>query len=161
MGLEPYADDARQALRQIDAMTYLLQYFLVRPACYMDLVGLLHTVSRMRQPIGQLAVVGDQDQSFTVDVESADIVDASDILGNHIDHAGSARWITCRADNTSWLVDRIGDQFWACQWLAVNTDFLSASIHSGSKRGDHLAIYFHPTFEHQTFALAAAGDPSR
>ena len=40
-------------------------------------VGFLHAMPRMREFVGQLAIVGDQNETFAFDVESADVEDAA------------------------------------------------------------------------------------
>lgn len=48
------------------------QLVIVRPAGYQDAIFLFMSITGMGQAIGQLAIVGEQDQAFTIDIQAAD-----------------------------------------------------------------------------------------
>ena len=62
----------RYPFGQMDALEQFRQHLAVGPAGHHHAIRLAHAVARMGQPIGQLAVVGDQDQPIAVQIESAD-----------------------------------------------------------------------------------------
>ena len=73
----------------------------------MHAVGLLDAVARMRQPVGQIAVVGHQDQPFAVQVEPADGEQPSVARRHQVDHPGTARRVAVRRDHAVGLVDGV------------------------------------------------------
>ena len=61
-----------QALRPNARRGEFREHFAIGPAGNQHAIGFLHAVARMREPVGQLAVVGDEDQSFAVQIQPAD-----------------------------------------------------------------------------------------
>ena len=60
------------AFGQMDPAPQLVEHLRRRPAGNLGQIDLLDAIAGMRQAIGQFAVVGDQDQSFAVQIEPAD-----------------------------------------------------------------------------------------
>ncbi len=64
---------------------------------------------RVRQPVGQLTVVGEQDQPFGVDVEPADVEQPLGPIGDEIAEARPAAVVGHRRQHPARLVDRHDD----------------------------------------------------
>ena len=91
----------------------------------LHVVDLLDAVPRMREPVGQLAVVGDEDQPFARHVEPADAEGARRVGRQQVDDARPAGRIARRADHARRLVDGKVDELRpACSDFAVDADFL-------------------------------------
>ena len=111
----------------------------------------------MRKPVGQLAVVGDQDQSFARFVEPSDREQAL-VAGGQIDYPRAARWIAVGGQNADRLVDREIDQAAPAQRFAIDANLLPLRIDSRAQFGDGFAVDIDAAFADQFFALTAAAD---
>ncbi len=72
---DPHVLHVGKAFGQVHALAELLEPFLVELAGDLHVIDFLHAMLGMRQPVGQLAVVRDEDQSLARHVEAADAVD--------------------------------------------------------------------------------------
>ena len=124
----------------------------------LDVVDLFHAVPRMREAVGQLAVVGHQDQAFARHVEPADAVGSRGVGRQHVDDPRPAGGIPRRADDALRLVYREVDRLGVWQDFAVDADFLFMRVDADAELGDHLAVDFDAAIEDQLFALASAGN---
>ena len=109
----------------------------------------------MSQQVGQLAVVGDEDQSFAHPVEPTDGKQPL-VAGNEIDHSRSSRGIVVGGDGADRLVEHVDDPLRMRQSLTIDPDLLTKRIDPGSQFGDDLAIDFDAALSDQLLAAAAA-----
>ncbi len=76
------------AVVELDAFAQRTQRRGCRPAFDLDEVLLFHAVARVGEQLGEVAVVGQQQQPFGVEVEAADGEDAR-LLRNEVEHGGA------------------------------------------------------------------------
>ena len=119
-------------------------------------VLLLDAVARVREPVGQLAVVGEQQQPLGVGVEPADREHAG--LGrDEVDDGGSAVGVLGRRHDTGRLVQEVVDEVGARATTAPSTSRTSTSaIDARADLGD-LAVHPHPALADQLLAHPPAG----
>src|SRR5579872_2618825 len=84
------AASADVALAEVDAFEELLDVLSGGPAGNLDDIGLVDAEARVRQAIGQVAVVGEQQQALAIFVEPADGVDALGDVRHEVDGPGTA-----------------------------------------------------------------------
>ena len=98
-------------------------------AGHLDEVGLLDAEARVHQPIGQVAVVGQQQQPLAVLVEPADGVDALADVRHQVDGQRPAGRVVIGAEVAARLVDQPVDRlFRVPDRLAIDGDALLARI---------------------------------
>ena len=108
------------AIAEPDALEQLLDVLAVGLAGHLDQIGLLDAEARMHEPIGQVAVVGQQQQALAVLVEPADGVDALADVRHQIDGPRPAAGIVVGAEVAARLVDQPVDELLAVQRLAIH-----------------------------------------
>ena len=155
------ADHFGKTFGQVNTLAELGQILGLDAAGNFDDVRLLHAIARMRQAVGQLAVVGQEDQALAVHVEATDREHALPTIGQQIDHARPTRRIAIGADHASRLVDQVVNQLGSRQCDAVDTDFVTQQVGFGAELRDDLAVDLDATGGDQLFALAATAQSSR
>jgi hypothetical protein len=155
--LDPHVLGVRKALGQVHAAMELADGFAFHLAGDLYLIDFLNAVSWMGEPVGKLAVVGDEDKSFAGDVEPADRKHARRVRWQKVDDARAAGRIASRRDDTFRLVHGEVDKPRPAQRFAVDADFLSLRIDASAELRHDLMIDFHAAFENQLFALAPTG----
>ncbi len=115
----------------------------------------------MRHTIGQLAVVGDQQQAFRFLVEPADCENPFAKLREQVDDARTSRRIVIRADNSSRLVERKVDLALQLNLFAVEFNLLGIRIGTERDVGDDLAIDADSARRDVLFALPPSVDARR
>ena len=71
-----------------------------RPAAERRAVGLGHLEARVRQPVGELAVVGEQDQPAAVGVQAPDRVQAQPARAGTSSTTVGRPWVSCAVETT-------------------------------------------------------------
>ena len=87
----------RESFGQMNALFELVEHVARGVAGHDDAIRLAHSVTRMREPVGQVAVVGHQDQALAVQVEPADGEQPGVLRVDQIDDSSAARGIAIRA----------------------------------------------------------------
>ena len=113
-----------EAFGQVHAFAKLLETFFVELAGDLHVVNLLDAVARVGEPVGELAVVGDEDQPFARHVEPADAEDARRVGRQHVDDARPAGRVAGRADDALRFVDGEVDRLAFVKDFAVDADLL-------------------------------------
>ena len=147
-----------EAFGQVDAAVKLREHFLLDLPGDLDVVNLFDAVPRMREAVGQLAVVGDEDQPFARHIEPADAKHARRIRRQQIGHARPAGRIARRGNDAGRLVDGEVHQLRLRQHFAIDANFLLQRIDARAQLGDDLPIDFDAAFANQLFAFAPAGN---
>ena len=114
----------------------------------------------MRKAIGQFAVVGDQDQSFAVQIEPADSEQPDILVGHQIDHAGPAAGVAIGRHHPFGLIDGIIDPASERQRLAIDADILGGRIDPRAELGHHFAVHLDAAGGNQA-PRTAGGFPAR
>jgi hypothetical protein len=146
------AAGAGLALGQPHAFDQLVEHLLRGLAGDDRLVHLLHAELRVRQAVGQLAVVGEDHEPDARLVEAADGEHALGDLGQEIDHAGPAGGVGIGRDVALGLADGEVDHPLGPDRLAVEGDFLRLRIDAGAQLADLLAIDRDTALEDQLLA---------
>ena len=101
----------------------------------------------MRHLVREVAVVGDEDQTFGVKVETADGIDALAHAANEIDHGAAALRIFDRGHHFLRLVEEdVAVRLGLCDQLAVDFDVMAIGVRSRSELGDDAAVHGHAPF---------------
>jgi len=95
---------------------------LVRNSPDLDAVLAQHAVAGVRQPQGELAIVGQDDKTLRVEVEASHWKDAlADFAAEEVEHGGAALGVGGRGDEPVRLVQReVAQPLWGFQPLAVH-----------------------------------------
>ncbi len=123
-----------------------------------DSVDLFHPKFRMGQPVGELAVVGQEHQADTVLVEPADCVNPFGNLGQQIDDPGSARRVVVRRNVPPGLVNGIVDVALALDLLSIDRDDGGVGIDFRSQFANDLAVDRNSALKDQILARPARAD---
>ncbi len=142
----------------MDAFPQLRQHVAIGAAGDHDAVGLGYAVARMREPIGQVAVVGRQDQAVAVQIEPPDRKQPHVLRRQQVNDSGPARGVTVGAQNANRLMDGEVDKLRPPQRHAVDANLLLIWIRSRAQFDDYAAIDLHPAGCDQLFALPPAAD---
>ena len=118
------AAGADVAVAEPDALEQLLHVLAARLAGHLHLIRFLDAETRVHQPKGQVAIVGQQQQALAVLVEPADRVDALADVRHQIDGQRPAGRIVVGAEVAARLVDQPVDGLFAVQRLAIDAHFL-------------------------------------
>jgi len=147
-------------LRQADAAAELVDG--VRGGDPRDLneVFLLDAIPGMGEEIGQLTVVGDEDQPFAHPVEPADR-EQSLFPRDEIDDAGPAIGVEVRGHHADRLGEHVDDALRVGEPLTVDADLLAEGIDAGTELRDHLAVDLDPACRDQFLAVPPTAEPGR
>jgi hypothetical protein len=145
-----------RAVLQADTAAQLLQLPLGGRAGQADPVGLGHPVARMGQMVGELAVVGQQDQARGVSVEPADRIQAQVRIHQLGDRPAAARLAGGR-DHPRRLVDQPDLARLRRHGPAVDLH-PAALVHIAGRVGHQLAANHHPPGPNHLLGGAAGGD---
>ena len=130
------------AFSQANAFQQLLQIFPSRGAGHLHQIRLVDAETRVHQPMGQVAVVGQQQHAFAVLIEPAHRVNALIDMGYQIDGPGPARRIEVGAQVAARLVDHPPDGLFAVNLLAVDED-LAGVVNLGAQFAHHGTVDGH------------------
>lgn len=97
----------------------------------------------MGQPMGQFAIVGDENQPLGVFIESTHGKESRVARRDQIDHTAAARGIGRRAEKPGRFVDEVIDLFGDFEFLAVDRNLLDLGIHLRPQRS-HDPVDGHP-----------------
>jgi hypothetical protein len=124
-----------------------------------DQVRFLHAGGGFCELVGQFAVVGHQEQAFSLVVEAAHGVEALGHLLKELHDGGPALGILDGGDKTLGLVEHVVAQaLGSVEQLAVDADVVLCRVGLGSQLGDDLAVYLHAALGNHGLGAAAAGD---
>ena len=126
-----------------------------------DAIRLLDSVAGMREPVGQFAVVGQQDQPFAVQVEPSDREEPHVVAGHHVDNSRPAGRVAIGRNHAVRLVDGVVDELWAGQFDTIEANLLPLGIDFGTQLGDHLRVDLDSPGPDQLLALSTTTRPGR
>ena len=130
-------------LLQGDAAAQLLKLLLGRHAVYLHVVFLLHAIAGVSQAEGEIAVVGEQQQTFTAIIQPPNGVDALFYVGDQLHHCWPLLVVADRSHVATWLVQHdvdMGLTTTALEWATIDLDLVGGGVNTGTKNGDNLAI---------------------
>src|ERR1051326_446112 len=111
----------------------------IPPATERDLTFLLDFVARMRQALGEVAVIRKDEETFGLRVEPADIEEAWQMRRQQIEDRVARVRIVARGDETRRLMEHDVEPALAVNQFAVNFDVV-AVCRLGAEVSAHLAI---------------------
>jgi hypothetical protein len=158
--LDAHARHACKTFCQVDTMTQLANRLNTWISRNTDTIRLFNSVTRMRQAIGQIAIVRQHQEPFTEAIEPPD-AKKTNIVGYEIYNALPSLGIPVGRDHPRRLVQRQINRTGLSQHNAIQTDLLAVGIDSGPQLSDHLAIHFHATFLDQRLTLPPTADSCR
>ena len=121
-------------------------------------VDLFDLEAGVGQAMGQLPVVGDQQQPFAVLIQSPDGEQPLGRLGEQVDHPGTSLGIAVGAEHPGRLVDEVVRPAVNVEPFAIEADILHVGIDAGPQFGDGLTIDGHAARGDVLFATAAGAD---
>ena len=125
----------------------------------LDEVSFFYAGGGLGEAVGQLAVVGDDEQAFAHVVEAADGVEALLHLVEELHHRGAAFGVLDGGDEAAGLVeDEVAVALGALEQLAVDADVVAGGVGLGAQHGDHLAVDLDAALLDHGLGAAAAGD---
>jgi len=136
------------------------QLMRIRPGAGEDVVLLGQTIAGVHHPIGDIAVVREEQQAFSVAVQPADRKDALGYV-DQIHDRPAATLVVHRRDIATRLVqDQIAERLRGEQ-LAVHADIVTDRISPGAKLGHDRAVDRDTAFANQLFSRPAGRDAAR
>ncbi len=116
-------------------------------------------VARMRETRGEIAVVGEQEQTFGVEVEPPDRIYVFADAAQKIDHGRTPLRIGSRRHVPARLVEQqVAVMFRDFHTPAVDADVVARRVGFRAELADCLAVDGDASLEHQLLARAARGD---
>ena len=150
----------RAALGREDLALEIGDRLLVEPAVDGDVVALLNEIAGVGDAVGELAVVGQDQEAGAVEVEPADAVQPRlrRVL-DEVDRARAPLGIAVGADGSARLEEHDVDMLLRpAQRTPVDLDLVDGRVDPGRQPVDDLAVDGHGARKHEFLALAAGGD---
>ena len=157
----PHTLDRESAFVEIHASFERRQRFGRRHPFDVAEVKLRHAVSRVSQPVGQFAVVRDQQQAFRFFVEPADREQPLFELREQVENSRAASRIEVGANDAARLVQHEIHFAMLLEPFAIEFDLLRVRIGAKGQIGNDFAIDGDSAGGNELFALATRVDTSR
>jgi hypothetical protein len=152
----------RSRLFSIDAdaaLAQVVELFFSGFATDLDEIGFLHAGGSAGELVGQLAVVGHDQQAFAEVVEAADWVKALAGFREKLHYCGAAFRIADGGDEALGLVEHVvAEALGTLEELAVDADVVSCFVGFGAEFGDDFAVNLDAALGHEFLGVAATGD---
>jgi hypothetical protein len=144
-----------------DASAEAIEGFLSGLAADFYEVGFLHTCGGPGEFVGQVAVVGHEQQAFAQVVETANGIETFARLREELHHRRAAFGIAHRGHEALGLVEHVvAETLGALEQFAIDADVVVGSIGLTAELGDDFAVDLNAALGDQLFGMAAAGDSS-
>jgi hypothetical protein len=132
---------------------------LVRFTAHLYQVGLFHSRRGPRELVGEVAIVGHQQQTLAEIIEPPHGVKALVHLREELHHRGPAFGVAHRGHVTARLVEhKIARALRAVQQLSIHADVIARGIRLRSQCGHHLPVHLHAALGDHLFRVPPAGD---
>ena len=119
---------------------------------------LLHLVARVGELVGQLAIIGKQQETLAIDIKPAHGIDAGGDI-DQIDHCRATLGVIHRRDHANGLIQhQVGAGRRLTDGLAINLNHILTEIHPGTGLLNHTAIHRHATGGNHAFTVATRRD---
>ena len=121
-------------------------------------IFLLHLVARVGELMGHLAIIGEEQQSLTINIKSAHGVDAGGNI-HEIDDRRATLGVINRRDNADRLMEhQIGARRRLTDRLTINLNHVVIEIHPSTGLLNHTAIHRHTTGSNHAITVATRRD---
>ncbi len=148
-----------RAAGQVYTAAQRVQRFRRQSSFYARDVGFAYAIARVGQDVGQIAVVGHDQQAVSVFVEAAHREYPLAYASHQVEHGFAAKRIVGGTHATCGLVEQIVDEFLARQGLAVDCNGRDLRVDLQAHLDDCFAVDADSAFGDDLFAFAAGGDP--
>jgi len=101
---------------------------------------LLNAITRMRQKVREVAIIGEQNEPFAHAIEPSHGKQPT-VVWHQVDDSWSAGRVEVGRHHTDRLVQEIDDAPRIGQPLTIDANFLGPRINLGAERGDHLTVH--------------------
>lgn len=147
--------DPHKTFGNIDALTHFLHRFAVDLASNRDSINLLNGELRVCQFLSQITIIGQQDQSFTAQVETTNRKHT--FTGrDQINNPRSTARISIGGDDTGGFVDGVIHESLLPQNRVIDANGLLLGIDTDAQFLDHRAINADAPFADQLFDMTTA-----
>lgn len=153
------AAGASLAVGEEDAALEALDVIVGELPRHGDLVALVHLVARMREPVGELAVVGHEQQARRIHVEPTDRVEPQAAgMVDEVDRARATLGIAVGADHALGLEEQhVRHARVAAHAAAVGDDLVLDRVDPRGQAGDDGAVHLDEALGDHLLATASAG----
>lgn len=150
----------RRAVLEFHAPAQAGDLVVIDDSFDLGVIALQHAGTRMHQPVGQGAVVREQQQPLGVIVEPADGIEPPSDVADEIHHRRAPLRIVQRGDEAGGLVEHEIDRGrLKPEQFAVDFDVIALRVGLGAQLGDNPAVDGDAAVRDQRFRLAARRDP--
>ena len=147
-----------EALGKIHAFAELRQYFRCRPAGDMTAISSYDFKPRVSQSLSQIAVVGHQQQSGCILVQTADGEESLVGHRNQVDRSRSPVRISVGAQDAARFVQQKIAEPRQSQTLGIQTHITGLGVYGSSRVGDHFTVDCHSPVTNVLLAVASRVD---
>ncbi len=148
----------REAIFQFDASFERLDLGIVKHTLHLDQIGFGDMVAWMEQRLGQVPMIRQQHESFTVEIQPSDRKHPHRDSMQQILHGRTTFRIVERGHDIFGLVeDEIDIGLRRPQMLAIDLDVVAAGVDLGTKLLHHVAVDGHASGRNQFLGLAPRG----
>ena len=149
-----------RAIIELHALTETTERFTTNGTGHERQVGPLDSERWVQQPMGQVTIVGEQEQSFGVLIESSDGVEPL-VQVDEVHHGRPSFGVAGGGDDALWLVQhQVAHSGVDDDALTVDLYHVRHSVHSVAQGGD-LAVDRHAAGDDEHFRGPPGGDPGR
>ena len=148
----------RLAVLEGDAVGPVREVVLGHHAAGLDHVRLGDAAARVEQAVGEVAVVGDQEDAAGGEVEPAHRVEAGAGAVQQAHHRGATLGIGEGGDHAAGLVEHQVARGLGDEAAAVDLDDVDAQVGPGTQLADHLAVHADAPGQDELLAGAPRGD---
>lgn len=142
-----------------DRILHLAQHVRAQRAFDLDTVHLLQMPGNFQQPVDQIPVVGQQEESFGVEVQPSGGENALRHALKKIAHALAAFRVVHRGHATRRLVENeIKPRLRKAQQLAAHLDVVGVRIGLAAKLGDHMTVDRHLPRQNELLGMPPRSD---
>lgn len=143
-----------------DALAQRIDLAAIELAVDLDVVGLGHVAAWREQAGGQLAIVGEQQHAFGIEVEPTDRLDRHGQVRQVVHHRRASAIVGHGCDAGLGLIEQDIEVVERDGGLAIDQHIVLVGIDLGAEHGHDLAVDLDAARDDQLLGLAARGDTS-
>jgi hypothetical protein len=151
----------RSAALDSHARTEAVQLFVAWFTAHLYEVSLFHSGCGAREFVGEVAVVGDEQEAFAQVVQASDGVEPLAQLCEELHHGRAPLGIAHRGYKAPGLVEHeVSEALGALQQFAIDADVVTGGVGFGTEFGNDFAVHLYAARRDQIFSGTAAGNSS-
>ena len=148
------------AIVERDAIAQRLDVVALEPAVNLDVIGLRDVIRWREQARRELAVVGQQQHAFGVEIEATDRLHRYRQVRQIVHHRRPAAVVGHGGDAAFGLIEQHVKMIEGDDRLAVHQDRVVVGVDLRAEHGHDRAVHLHAAGDDQILGLATCGDPS-